>query len=435
MQKLTDYQIEEYLQRNALNLRLDKQIWELLRNPMMLTMYSRINEVERTYKGDSRFRYLSDIQTCGEYIYNYVESVLAHRYMTEIRFVERHRILVWERWLMQYVLPFIAHKMERSCCIELSIEEVHTLLLDACLQTSEQIEYLSFLFKAYDSDDGWSALQADLSDPVSLAKRAFQHLQQQATLFVYNKVNGSRSSWVFVHNLYLNFFSALHMLNVCERQIQQGEAPLEVLNQSLTSDVLDMIGDILQDYRNAPRFSGIGRPWRQNIQRNDSLHRTVDYMRGCPDTRFKIPLHNIIQVWTRARGGIEGEDFSGVDVREMTLHQSIHAAKKRLLTSFNKAYIDSNTFIPQGQTISVMCAHFSPDNSKILTAADDKTVRLWDVRTGMQLCVLHGHEDCVNSAVFNPDGTLILSASNDKTGRIWDAYTGMQLCVLHGHED
>jgi hypothetical protein len=58
----------------------------------------------------------------------------------------------------------------------------------------------------------------------------------------------------------------------------------------------------------------------------------------------------------------------------------------------------------------IQTAVFSPDGSKILTASNDKTAKLWDLK---------GHTDVVNSVVFSPDGKRILTASDDLTTIIW----------------
>jgi WD40 repeat protein len=64
-------------------------------------------------------------------------------------------------------------------------------------------------------------------------------------------------------------------------------------------------------------------------------------------------------------------------------------------------------------------AEFSPDETKILTASDDGTAKLWDLN-GKPLISFNQHTDAVNSAVFSPDGKRILTASEDGTAKLWD---------------
>jgi energy-coupling factor transporter ATP-binding protein EcfA2 len=50
-------------------------------------------------------------------------------------------------------------------------------------------------------------------------------------------------------------------------------------------------------------------------------------------------------------------------------------------------------------------AAFSPDGSRIVTASEDKTARIWDAASAKQIAVLRGHDDRVSSAAFSPDGS------------------------------
>jgi WD40 repeat protein len=79
----------------------------------------------------------------------------------------------------------------------------------------------------------------------------------------------------------------------------------------------------------------------------------------------------------------------------------------------------------------VSSAAFSPDGKRIVTASDDKTVRLWDAGTGKQIDEpLTGHMGHVSSAAFSPDGKRIVTASDDKTVRLWETSANIQEVVL-----
>jgi len=68
----------------------------------------------------------------------------------------------------------------------------------------------------------------------------------------------------------------------------------------------------------------------------------------------------------------------------------------------------------------------------IVSASDDKTVRLWD-RNGDQLAICRGHEGGVTCVCVTKDGTIV-SGSKDKTVRVWDMQ-GNQLAVYNGHTE
>lgn len=94
-----------------------------------------------------------------------------------------------------------------------------------------------------------------------------------------------------------------------------------------------------------------------------------------------------------------------------------------------RAY-DGSLFALVGHEETVTKVRFTPDGTKLVSCSKDKTVRIWDVRTGLQLHVLRGHTDRVLGLAISPDGKWIASAGEDSTVRIWETRTGHpQMCL------
>ncbi|PYH97118.1 small nucleolar ribonucleo protein complex subunit Utp15 [Aspergillus ellipticus CBS 707.79] len=73
----------------------------------------------------------------------------------------------------------------------------------------------------------------------------------------------------------------------------------------------------------------------------------------------------------------------------------------------------------------VWLTKFSPsDPTTVLTASDDRTVRLWDLPTENSAKTFVGHTDYVRSGAFMPGSLassgLVVSGSYDRTVRLWD---------------
>jgi WD40 repeat protein len=76
---------------------------------------------------------------------------------------------------------------------------------------------------------------------------------------------------------------------------------------------------------------------------------------------------------------------------------------------------------------------FSPDGKRVVTGSADRTVRVWDARTGTTLLELKGFKDNVNGVAFSPDGTRIIAGERGGAVTVWDARAGTISPALKGH--
>jgi len=77
----------------------------------------------------------------------------------------------------------------------------------------------------------------------------------------------------------------------------------------------------------------------------------------------------------------------------------------------------------KAHTKGVTCIQFSKDNSQLLSASFDMSVRVHGLKSGKTLKEMRGHSSYVNSVGFTPDGHQVISASSDGTVKVWNTKT------------
>ncbi|KAI3933192.1 hypothetical protein MKW98_016518 [Papaver atlanticum] len=87
----------------------------------------------------------------------------------------------------------------------------------------------------------------------------------------------------------------------------------------------------------------------------------------------------------------------------------------------------------RGHTQQVTDVAFSPTATNLLaTASIDRTAILWNTE-GVCLRKFEGHFDRLARLAFHPSGKYVGTASFDKSWRLWDIETGVELLYQEGH--
>lgn len=83
----------------------------------------------------------------------------------------------------------------------------------------------------------------------------------------------------------------------------------------------------------------------------------------------------------------------------------------------------------------VCCVRYSRDGTFLVSAGDDRTLKLWKNDTGELLRTEIGHTNWIRWLEFSPDGQWIATASRDSTIGIWQANNLELLTKLRGHKE
>ena len=203
--------------------------------------------------------------------------------------------------------------------------------------------------------------------------------------------------------------------------------------------------------------------WRQYVlgEVSDCLSEIINkLLENAISHRFQSAdevMQSINPNYFKDRVSVESENNQWQCIQTITGHSGLFAAIGSVAISPNGEILasgsDDKTIklwnLKTGEEIVTLAGHsrfvksvaFSSDGAILASASDDRTIKLWNVATGEEIRTLSGHSHAVKSVAFSPQGSggfgnppLLASGSWDKTVKLWDTNTGEIICTLTGHQ-
>jgi pleiotropic regulator 1 len=87
-----------------------------------------------------------------------------------------------------------------------------------------------------------------------------------------------------------------------------------------------------------------------------------------------------------------------------------------------------------GHLSGVYALALHPELPFLVTGGRDSAVRLWDIRTRLQVHCLSGHSSTIASLLTHAADPQVISGSHDKQIRLWDIRKGSTMHTLTYHK-
>ncbi|KAF8914274.1 WD40-repeat-containing domain protein [Gymnopilus junonius] len=167
-----------------------------------------------------------------------------------------------------------------------------------------------------------------------------------------------------------------------------------------------------------------------NIEGSDLLYReagnNVQFNLGRPSSSLSEELSRLnLQ---------KRHDGAHVMPSEFLEHLIPQAMQKALGLDILEGIDSSNAERDSGQSMSASSRGWGQPNSIVVSGGCDKTLRVWDAKSGQCIYIMHGHTATIRCMRMLHNRPIALTGSRDSTLRVWDVQLGRCLRVLEGHD-
>ncbi len=414
LENLSDTQIENYLNHP---LPKDSQLLELLRNPMMLSIYTANSELSDTYKRNGIL--LKKIRSTGDMLYNVEKLQYIKIQNNTPELIERYLRL----FILEHIIPYLAWKMQESDLFFVSRKKAKPTPGLSEIVTNGFLELISDDFY-----DAFEKFEGNLfKDDVDFSNRIFfKKVIDKICCDELNILKKTNKAYSFFHQNFRDYFAARHVQNKIIIAVHNNIRPLILQRYPLSFNIRKILGELEREHTNKIIWDKEGGKWAWSKGDFFIQNNLFNLIKTCKENSDNEDLGyiiwNLLTIWVEHRGELSGVDLSNINLKGFCFN-NIRLSRPGLPAQFNQSVMSDYQFLPQGHLGRLTQISISNDNQKLISGSIDNLVKVWDLKTGQILITLKGHSEGITSLAFSSSGQYIVS-STIKEVRVWDAVTG-----------
>ncbi|MCL2191837.1 MAG: WD40 repeat domain-containing serine/threonine-protein kinase [Treponema sp.] len=436
--EVIDAWLEKYTTDNQ-ELDFSQELYKVLSNPMLLKIYAVNTREQKLLSGSQKSKFLDNPVTAGEIIWNFLEhQIIKAKNIFEDNAENEGFGIIFFRFL----LPYIAYQLESTEKSSFTLRDLKKYIGDFHSYFKTNCDCFGDLIRYEDTVTNLLTTENKTGTLLKWCTESF-------CIIKLRQVDDAESeTYDFIHQHFRDIFSAIFIKD----QMEELQNKSVFSNRVLPYHVSQMLMEILQEHKNV---------------NPSKLREYLKVFKGNFDEQAQIGVHNCLKIIIKARNGdLSDEDLSNLDLRKISLNGNKFSNQDGVFV-FDGSFISDMTFLPQGHSISVDRAIYSPDSNRMLSYSyEDRTIKEWDreigncihtlvvddlianvnysddgkrilvmgdtlremdIETGECLCIFDGYVDAPDmgrSAEYSPDGQCVLAVSDDCTIMEWDRETG-----------
>ena len=389
--------VKKLLKKAGLQIPSSSVLLKIIQNPMMFSIYKQIG----TERSDAEK--VSALTNEGMLLREYCLCQ------------EKRSDDVKEKLIYRLILPYIGYSMETQCVFNMNGEQLRKSLIQAMefLRDALRVERLKAVEDLLDIDNDEYDEILKLTENIPVSQIESHIVRDLAVIVKNNMRSGERRgvSYSFYHQIFRDFFSALHIYNQTYLQLEKSDLFYRIMPNTIAVYFCQLYGEEILNESDGEAQMDSGEHIHEIITAVSAVDSQVP--------GYYLAVRNLLDLMLKVHGGLYGYRYSNLDLSGYGLNGvllSQNRGNRIVNTRIENCVLDYLRFLPQGH-LQWVFSIAEIDNDTFVSCGRDGKIKLWNVPLSYcEFTLPSGHEQAVCVEYIN--GFVYASTSDGFVLRI-----------------